>query len=148
MSLRVDTASLDDLDEVVRLFTLYLEFYRRSHPSETVREFVAERLTSGDSVVLVARADSGTVAFAQVYPTLSSLDLKPAWILTDLFVDPTVRRSGAGRLLLRAVRERAAEAGASYVALETAETNHAAQTLYEQEGFEHDTEFRIYVQST
>lgn len=147
MNLRAETATLADLDDVARLFAQYLTFYERDHAPETVREFVGERLRSGDSIILVARAETGIVAFTQVYPTLSSLDLTPAWILNDLFVDPAVRRSGAGRLLIRAVCERAETAGVSYVALETAHTNHVAQALYEQEGFELDTEFRVYTRA-
>lgn len=65
------------------------------------------------------------------------------WILSDLYVAPSGRRTGAGRALLREVLRRAGEAGVAGVQLETAYDNHVAQALYEAEGFERDA-FHIY----
>jgi ribosomal protein S18 acetylase RimI-like enzyme len=83
-----------------------------------------------------------------VYPTFSSLSLARSWVLNDLFVDPTARGTGAGRALLRVVNASAAQAGAAYVALETAEDNHRAQGLYEVEGFTAETGYRHYTRPT
>lgn len=103
------------------------------------RAFLAQRIRAGESLVLLADVPgAGTVGFAQVYRTFSSLALRPVWILSDLYVDPSGRRTGAGRALLRDVLRRAREAGAAGVQLETAYDNRVAQSLYEAEGFERD----------
>uniref|UniRef100_A0AAU2JR66 GNAT family N-acetyltransferase n=1 Tax=Streptomyces sp. NBC_00049 TaxID=2903617 RepID=A0AAU2JR66_9ACTN len=130
-----------DVDTAAGLFRGYLDFYEvdvkdPDHP----RAFLAERIANGESLVLLADSDSDaegtrTVGLAQVYRTFSSLALRPVWILSDLYVDPSGRRTGAGRALLREVLRRAAEAGVSGVQLETGYDNTVAQGLYEAEGF-------------
>ena len=144
MTLVVHRAAADDLPAVVELFTGYLDFYGVHESPARVTAFIAERLRTGDSVILLARAGAVAVGLAQVFPTLSSLDLAPLWTLGDLFVVPSARGAGVGRTLLRAVCARAAEAGASSVALETARANTSAQRLYESEGFVQDTVYRVY----
>ena len=144
MTLQVRPADADDQATVVELFTGYLEFYEVTASPARVQAFVAARLHTGDSVILLAERDGRAVGLAQVFPTLSSLDLAPLWTLGDLFVAPDARGAGIGRALLRAVCERAAGAGAASVALETARTNTRAQALYESEGFVLDTVYRVY----
>lgn len=136
----VRRATPSDLDAVTALFTGYLRFYRREHPTDAVRRFLAERLGATDGVVLVAEHDGALVGLAQCYRTWSSLSLAPAWVLNDLFVDPRTRGTGAGRALVRAAKQEAARAGAGYVALETERTNVVGQTLYASEGFVLDDE--------
>lgn len=141
-----------DLDAAAELFRQYLDFYEvRPQDPDRPRAFIAERLRNRDSLILLA-IESGTgselgaeaLGFAQVYPMLSSLDLGPSWLLNDLYVPPAARRRGIGRALLRDVIQRAREAGMSGVQLDTAYDNHAAQHLYEAEGFTRDP-FHIYL---
>ncbi|MET9697123.1 GNAT family N-acetyltransferase [Streptomyces sp. NPDC006529] len=132
------------------LFRGYLDFYGVSgHDAGAPREFLAERMRKGESLVLLADVEGGegaggTVGFAQVYRTFSSLSLRPLWVLGDLYVAPAGRRSGAGRALLRETLRRAREAGVCGVQLETAYDNHVAQGLYEAEGFVRDP-YHVYV---
>ncbi|MCX5140935.1 MULTISPECIES: GNAT family N-acetyltransferase [unclassified Streptomyces] len=142
----VRVAGEADLDTAAGLFAAYLDFYEVT-PQDPgrPRAFLAERIEADDSLILLASVpDMGTVGFAQVYPVLSSLDLGPGWLLSDLYVDPAGRRAGVGRTLLREVLRRAREAGVSGVQLDTAYDNHAAQQLYEAEGFVRDP-FHIYL---
>ncbi|MFF1408742.1 GNAT family N-acetyltransferase [Streptomyces sp. NPDC058289] len=134
-----------DLDTAAELFRGYLEFYEvEVEDPERPRAFLAERLAGGDSFILLAEVPgAGTVGFTQVYPMFSSLAMKPAWLLGDLYVAPAGRRTGAGRALLREVLRRAREAGVSGVQLETAYDNLVAQGLYEAEGFVRE-EFHMY----
>ncbi|MEW2412656.1 GNAT family N-acetyltransferase [Streptomyces sp. NPDC046866] len=143
--MRTRVAGEGDLDAAVALFREYLRFYRVDVADpEQPRAFIAERLRSGDSLILLAEAPGGdVVGFAQVYRTFASLLMRPSWILHDLYVDPAARRTGAGRALLREVLRRAREAGVAGVQLDTAYDNHAAQALYEAEGFERE-EFHLY----
>ncbi|MFH7595962.1 GNAT family N-acetyltransferase [Streptomyces racemochromogenes] len=141
----VRVAGEADLDVAAELFRGYLEFYEvKVEDPDRPREFLAERIARDESLVLLGEvAGLGTVGFAQVYRTFSSLTLRPAWVLNDLYVAPAGRRTGAGRALLREVLERARQAGVVGVQLETAYDNHVAQGLYESEGFVREG-FHIY----
>ncbi|MGW0392947.1 N-acetyltransferase family protein [Streptomyces sp. NPDC003042] len=134
-----------DIETAAALFRGYLDFYEvKVEDPDRPRAFLAERIRAGESLVLLADVPgAGTVGFAQVYRTFSSLSMRPAWILNDLYVAPSGRRTGAGRALLREVLRRAREAGAAGVQLETAYDNHIAQGLYEAEGFVRE-EFHAY----
>ncbi|MCX5195906.1 GNAT family N-acetyltransferase [Streptomyces sp. NBC_00249] len=143
VTLRVAGGS--DVEAAAELFRGYLDFYEvKVEDPDLPRRFLAERIARDESLVLLADVPgAGTVGLAQVYRTFSSLALRPMWILSDLYVDPRGRRTGAGRALLREVLRRAREAGVSGVQLETAYDNHVAQGLYEAEGFVRDP-FHIY----
>ncbi|MBT2456346.1 GNAT family N-acetyltransferase [Streptomyces sp. ISL-86] len=134
-----------DIEAAAALFRGYLDFYGVAvDDPDRPRAFLADRIRGGESLVLLADVpEAGTVGFAQVYRTFSSLSMQPAWILNDLYVAPSGRRTGAGRALLREVLRRAGEAGVAGVQLETAYDNHIAQGLYESEGFERE-EFHVY----
>ena len=140
----VRTAALDDVEEVARLFGGYLDFYAHPRDPADVRAYLAARIGNGESVVLLAEDGGAAVGLAQCYPTWASLELAPAWVLSDLFVEPAARGRGVGRVLLRAVAERERAAGATTAVLETAHTNTTAQALYESEGWVRDTTYRTY----
>ncbi|WP_257571025.1 GNAT family N-acetyltransferase [Streptomyces sp. NP160] len=143
----VRTATVDDVEEVARLFAGYLDFYEHPREPAEVIAYLAARIANGEGVVLLAEDPArggAVVGFAQCYPSWASLELAPAWVLYDLFVDPAARRLGVGRALLRAVAERARAAGATTAVLETAHTNTSAQALYESEGWVRDTTYRTY----
>ncbi|WP_344104217.1 GNAT family N-acetyltransferase [Myceligenerans crystallogenes] len=170
MPLHVRDATAADLDAVVGLFRQYLAFYEHEADEARVREFLGARLGAADTVLLVAErsgddaagddaaagatggATTGdapaVIGFAQSYQSWSSVSLGPVWVLNDLFVDPAVRGTGAGRDLVRATCERARRAGAIRVSLATAWDNVAAQGLYESEGFTRDVAFLHYAKVT
>ncbi|MEU9146144.1 GNAT family N-acetyltransferase [Streptomyces sp. NPDC048349] len=141
----VRTAGEADLDVAAELFRGYLEFYEVDvKDAQRPRAFLAERLANDESQVLLADVpNAGTVGFAQVYRTFSSLSMRPIWVLGDLYVAPAGRRTGAGRALLQEVLRRAREAGVAGVQLETAYDNTLAQGLYEAEGFVREG-FHVY----
>lgn len=147
MGLEVVRATDQDLEEVFYLFAQYLAFYKREHPEEHVRAFLTQRLEESDSLILLARVDGYAVGLAQIYPTQSSLRLAPVWVLNDLIVASTARRSGVGRALVRAVCEGAAASGVDSVSLKTAEDNYVAQSLYKRERFERERTFWHYSKS-
>jgi ribosomal protein S18 acetylase RimI-like enzyme len=69
------------------------------------------------------------------------------WILNDLYVESTRRKTGVGCALIEKAMEFAKGQGATFVQLETAADNHAAQHLYEAIGFvkqEPEMEFLLY----
>ena len=145
--LLVEPAPFSDADLIAPLFDAYRQFYGAAPDLPAARDFLAARLASGESVVLVAILESGdgsgdTVAgFAQLYPSFSSLALGRSVVLNDLFVAPECRRLGVGRRLVRECIEYARRSGASCIELATQVANESALALYESEGFTRDTEF-------
>jgi GNAT superfamily N-acetyltransferase len=96
-------------------------------------------------VIYLAYANAGKAAgFTQLYPSFSSVSLKPLWILNDLFVRSDVRRGGVGRALLERARQHALETGAKGLVLSTGVTNKSAQSLYDACGWQRDDEFFQY----
>ena len=82
--------------------------------------------------VVLGRADGIPVAFALYFHNFSTFLGRRGLYLEDLFVERSVRGSGAGRALIEAVESAAREAGASRLYWMTHETNETAQKLYNQ----------------
>jgi ribosomal protein S18 acetylase RimI-like enzyme len=134
-------ATPDHLDFVAPLFDAYRQFYGCSPDLPAARSFLRERLEFAESVVFVAVADGRGVGFVQLYPSFTSVGAARTWILNDLYVDPTARRQGFGRLLMEAARVMAEETGAAWLELATAKDNAAAQALYRCLGYRKDERF-------
>ncbi|HEX5738552.1 MAG TPA: GNAT family N-acetyltransferase, partial [Hydrogenophaga sp.] len=71
-------------------------------------------------------------------------EAQPIYALYDLYVMPTARKSGAGRMLLQAAEAKAVAMGKVRLDLTTARTNKPAQTLYESQGWVRDEVFFAY----
>lgn len=142
--MKVIQATLEDLEGVSNLFNGYRMFYGQISDVESAKEYIKERLENEESVIFIAKDSQKYMGFTQLYPTFSSISMKKAWILNDLFVDPEARKQGVGEMLIHKVKEYAMATGAKSIALETAPTNDAAQKLYEKNGYVRDTEFYHY----
>lgn len=98
----VHRASIQDLDRLVPLFDAYRQFYGQQSDHSLARQFLSDRLTRNESVVLVAENDDGAaVGFVQLFPTFSSILASPMYLLSDLYVTPHARQQGVGTLLAR-----------------------------------------------
>jgi ribosomal protein S18 acetylase RimI-like enzyme len=140
----VRRASIQDLDRLVPLLDAYRQFYGQQPDLIIARQFIGDRLTRNESIVLVAENDGGAaVGFVQLYPTFSSILAAPMYVLSDLFVIPEFRRRGVGTLLLQSAMETARAAGVDRLELTTAIANVSAQRLYESLGWQRD-EFYLY----
>ena len=143
--MHIRQATSTDLDDLTPLFAGYLEFYAVEQPLPAVRDFLAERLGRGDSAIFIARDEQGAaLGFVQLYPLFSSLHLRPAWLLSDLYVAARARRQGVGEALMNAARGHAEAKGACALQLETAKSNLAGQALYERLGYVRDEVFYTY----
>jgi GNAT superfamily N-acetyltransferase len=111
----------------------YLTFYKSTLASDitdaTWRRFFdpLERLGA-----FVAERDGQLIGIAHYLLHRSTWAPLCYCYLEDLFVEPSVRGSGAGRSLIGAVETAAREAGASRLYWMTHETNETAQKLYNQ----------------
>jgi ribosomal protein S18 acetylase RimI-like enzyme len=137
-------ATIEDLEGVSNLFNLYRIFYQQESDLESAKTYIKDRIENKESVLFVVKDKQNYVGFTQLYPTFSSISLKRAWILNDLYVDNKARKQGVGELLLQKAKEYAIETGAKSLSLSTASDNHFAQRLYEKNGYKRDTQFYHY----
>lgn len=144
-SLRTRIATLADLDAVAPLFDAYRQFYEQAPDAAAARHFIHDRLQRDESVILLAlNANQQAVGFCQLYPIFCSIDAKPIYSLSDLFVVPEARRSGVGRALLQAAERHARNTGRTRLELTTARTNKTAQAAYESLGWQRDEVYYAY----
>lgn len=144
MDIDVRLAQAADIPATATLFDLYRQFYEQPSDLALAQEFIAARLTNGESVILLAEGAVGLVGFCQLYPTYCSVEAQPIYTLYDLFVAPDMRKAGVGRLLLLAAEAHAAGQGKARMDLTTARTNATAQRLYESLGWVRDEVFLTY----
>ncbi|WP_404431021.1 GNAT family N-acetyltransferase [Sutcliffiella horikoshii] len=137
-------ATMKDLDAVANLFNMYRTFYQQTPDLGGAKAFIRNRLENEDSVIFVAKSNHEYVGFTQLYPTFSSISMKKAWILNDMFVDSKARKQGVGEQLLHKAKEFASQTDAKSITLETTPDNEVAQGLYEKNGYEKDDQFYHY----
>ncbi|PPA70434.1 GNAT family N-acetyltransferase [Jeotgalibacillus proteolyticus] len=137
-------ATMEDLKGVSTLFNLYREFYQQPSDFEGAAAYIEKRLKNKDSIIFVAKDRDNYVGFTQLYPTFSSISMKKAWILNDLYIAASARKQGVGEMLLNKAKDFAIETGAVSISLSTAPDNHSAQRLYEKNGYKKDSLFYHY----
>ena len=144
-AVRIVEATPADLEAVAQLFDAYRVFYRQSPDVAAARAFIGERFARRDAVIFLAYADDEPAGFVQLYPSLSSVSMRPIWILNDLFVAPAARGDGVGRRLMDRARDFAVASGALRLELTTERTNTVAQGLYHACGYARDDVFYKYI---
>ena len=123
-------ATIGDLDELVPLFDGYRQFYGRRSDPAGARAFLGDRIAREESVIYLAYTGPREAAgFTQLYPSFSSVSLKPLWILNDLFVRSGIRRGGVGRALLERARQHAIDTGAKGLVLSTGDEQSGADPV-------------------
>jgi len=139
-SCTVFQAGIQHLDDLALLFDGYRTFYRQTPDLDAARRFMGERFAKHDSVIFAAGLleSEGLVGFTQLYPMFSSVRMRRAWILNDLFVAESARGQGVSRALMEAAREFAVSTGAAAIELATARDNTVAQALYDSLDYERD----------
>jgi ribosomal protein S18 acetylase RimI-like enzyme len=142
--MEVVLANFEHLEEVSKLFDQYRVFYKQSSDLEAAKAFIQERFPKNDSTILVAFENDLIVGFTQLYPSFSSVSMKPVWILNDLFVEEAHRKKGVAKSLISAAENFARKTGAVRIILATQTSNTAAQSLYESLGYIKDQDFYHY----
>ena len=135
MTPTIRRATVADLDALAPLFDAYRSFYGQPGDLPRARRFLDERIQRGESVVLLAWLGAVACGFTQLYPSFSSVRAAKVWVLNDLYVDASARRAGVAQSLLAGAAEFARAEGAIRLVLETMPDNHAAQALYEAQGW-------------
>ena len=146
--MHIRTAKESDVPRIAPLFNAYRKFYGQNSDLDGATDCISENLNLGRSTIFVSEEEGEAVGFTQLYPAFCSVEMKPFYVLYDLFVSPNHRTKGIGSALLNHAHAWARSQGAFRVVLETAHTNTTAQSVYEGLGYELETEFRKYSFST
>ena len=145
MGVNIIRAGLEDMNAVAPLFDRYRQFYGQVPDLHGAKEFLTERLKNQQSVVYLAVNEESSLTlglgFVQLYPSFSSVRMKPIWVLNDLFVAEEARRSGVARLLMDAALVLARSTSAARLVLSTAKDNVRARSLYLSLGYRIDDHF-------
>jgi len=141
MSVTMTRAGAESVALAAPLFDRYRQFYGQPADLPGAAAFLADRLARGESALYLAIDGEAAVGFVQLYPSFSSVRLRPIWILNDLFVVESARGQGVARLLMDAALGLACSTGAACLALSTAKDNHAARALYLSLGYHLDEAF-------
>ncbi|RUL54035.1 MULTISPECIES: GNAT family N-acetyltransferase [Lysinibacillus] len=142
--MKIYQATIEDLEGVSKLFNLYRMFYEQPSDLEGASAYIKERIENKDSVIFVVKNEQEYVGFTQLYPTFSSISMRRAWILNDLYVAAEARKQGIGEMLLQKVKDYGIQTGAKSISLSTAPDNYSAQSLYEKNGYVRDSQFYQY----
>jgi GNAT superfamily N-acetyltransferase len=146
-SIAVRPATLADIEQLTSLFDEYRRFYEQPPDVAQAKQYLHDRITNRESVVLLANAvavPGQTIGFCQLYPTFCSVEMAPIYALYDLFVIPAARRAGVGRALLQAAEQHALDSGKVRLELRTARSNLPAQATYESLSWVQDGRFLCY----
>src|SRR5690606_17236944 len=121
---------IPELTELMRQYIV--DFYGKAEPEPGAVEGLIRHLLDHPEQgrQFVAVRDGRAVGFATLYFTFSTLQVKRAAILNDLFVAEAARRDGVGERLFRACLDHIREQGMAYMQWETARDNDAAQRFY------------------
>ena len=141
MVLDIKEVRRDDVSMVAILFDAYRVFYKQSSNLQAAFDFLEQRVDKNESTIFMAILQGEAVGFIQLYPIFSSVSLKPAWLLNDLYVAENARRQGVAEALLQQAKQFAMETNAAYVLLQTSEDNYKAQSVYEKNGWIKLTDF-------
>jgi len=87
------------------------------------------------TMVFLAYRGVEPVGLAICFLGFSTFAARPLVNIHDFFVAPAMRGTGIGRLLMRAIEERARQLGCCKLTLEVQENNHHARGVYAAVGF-------------
>ena len=135
MKLQIKMATVDDIKVAAALFNQYRIFYNQTSDMDGAINFLQQRITKNESTIFIAFVDDEPAGFTQLYPIFSSVSLKRAWLLNDLYVAETARRQGVANALLNKAKDFGTENNAGWLLLETAFDNYKAQSVYEKNGW-------------
>jgi ribosomal protein S18 acetylase RimI-like enzyme len=146
MNINIRQATINDLESLSETFDQYRMFYGQASDKEKAKQFLFDRFEHNESIIFGAYdTDTNEVlGFTQLYPLFSSVSMQRLWLLNDLFVKKKYRQLHIGRTLMDQAKEYAVATKAKGLTLSTAVTNTIAQYLYEQLGYEKETDFYQY----
>jgi GNAT superfamily N-acetyltransferase len=143
VTLSIRPSTVGDLDGLVPLFDAYRMFFAGGTPQGS-REFLSARLTTGDSIFLLALEDGDAVGFLTLYPLFSSWYATRIWFLSDLYVREDARKGGIGKKLVEAAKDFAREGGSRSIMVEIPHREPHLVKFYEDLHFMRDRDFNLH----
>jgi ribosomal protein S18 acetylase RimI-like enzyme len=141
----IHRATPADAERLAPLLDAYRVFYRQPSDTPAAEAFLRQRLTERQSIVFFAATDDGIPqGFTQLYPSFTSVGLRPILILNDLYVDAAFRRKRIAHALIDAAVQEGRSLHCRNLVLLTEHTNTPAQALYESLGWKRDTAYARY----
>lgn len=138
-------ATILHLDELVPMFDDYRLSYKMSSDKKAATQFLTERLQKQDSEIYIAIDEDNRMAgFIQLYPLYSSLRMRRAWILNDIYVKVAFRGEGVARMLVDRAKDLAIYSRSAGLLVETQKTNVVANNMYPKLGFQMYRSFNSY----
>lgn len=126
-----------DIPDLYHLMIQYIvDFYKKPEPDEIeIKNLIKHLLNDSNSgLQFVAEKEGRLLGFATLYFTFSTLQVKRAAILNDLFVTEEARGQKAGERLFEKCLKYIRENDFAYMTWETAKANDIAQGLYKKMG--------------
>ena len=133
--IQIQLVEHEDLLNLIDLFDAYRIFYRQESDKLAAKSFWEARFEARDFIAYIAKNDAEVVGFVNCYFQLSSVRMEPYILLNDLFVVPSFRNQGIGKMLLDQVKVYAHENDYFGIQLETEANNQEGNYLYPKEGF-------------
>lgn len=146
-NLEIKLATLAHRNELARIFQQYCLFYGTKPTLKACENFIQQRLNKSDSIIFLGFERQIAIGFAQVYPSFSSVAMKPIWVLNDLFIEQESRQKGYATALLDTLEKFAKEKDIFSIKLATQKSNAKAKKLYQKLGYQLNTEFDFFSKS-
>ena len=132
MSISIRPIQQSDKQSWLHLWQGYLDFYKTTVAAEQTERTWARIMDPDFNMkCAVAEQDGTLIGFTTYNLQNSTWSPNGHCYLEDLFVDPAVRRSGAGRALMEFVKAFAIENKCSRLYWNTDEDNDTARKLYD-----------------
>jgi GNAT superfamily N-acetyltransferase len=131
MQIRLATGA--DAEQLTGLFDLYRQSLGQPSENHKCRQFVSARLSEGDTMIFIARHEVQALGFIQLYPSYSSVSLKPVWYFDDAFVVELYRGTGIAKGLIAKAKELADSADVVLIKRTLVEQGPAVQEKFDQE---------------
>ena len=143
-SMDILNATPSDVKKLAPLFDQYRQFYKQSCDLPAAEDFLFDRLTKNESIVFYTFSAPDILGFVQLYPSFSSIGLKPLWILNDLYVTANARRKNIAKGLIVHAAAFVKASGGQGLTLKTSIENTPAQSLYGSLGWKRNERFCSY----
>ncbi len=142
----IQPALLTDVAELAGLFDAYRVFYGAEPAPLKADAFVHGLIIHGKTHFFLAREAEGLpmLGFVHLMPSISTVAMRPIWLLEDLFVAPASRQKGVATALMAYAENFARQTGAERLTLATAHDNSTAQFLYKRMGYVKEEHFWYY----
>lgn len=119
-----------------RLFDGYITFYEAEVPDAVIGLTFERLIAKADGMTGLVALDASGAVIGLAHLVFHRSTWSPAWYcyLEDLYVDPGVRGTGAGRALIAATYAEADRRGADRTYWATQDKNATARRLYDRVG--------------